>query len=153
MRPAAGGVLMIDVDHFKRVNDRFGHQAGDQVLVAVAADLARVLRPTDRLGRYGGEEFLVVTEDRTPQALQQFAESVRAAIAQTDLGGVAPDLAVTVSVGGAMLAAIDDPQRDLAASLHLADVALYRAKVAGRDRALLEMPGRRQGAESVAERV
>jgi diguanylate cyclase (GGDEF)-like protein len=120
------GALMVDLDHFKAVNDEFGHAAGDAVLRTAASALAKVVRPGDVAVRFGGEEFLVmlsVVEGRTAIAV---AERIRAAIATTP----GRPAAVTASVGIAMRRP-GERFEDLVAR---ADEALYRAKVGGRDR-------------------
>ncbi|WP_432514927.1 GGDEF domain-containing protein [Kineococcus sp. SYSU DK001] len=115
-------VALLDVDHFKAVNDRYGHQAGDEVLRAVAAAAASVVREGDLVARYGGEEFAVLLPRTTPAQAQVLVERLRAAVA----AGTEPR--VTCSVG---IAAADG---DAAQVLAAADRALYAAKAAGRDR-------------------
>jgi two-component system, cell cycle response regulator len=122
-RPLA--VAMVDLDGFKAVNDRHGHEIGDRVLVAAADALARALRAEDMLGRLGGEEFLALLPDTGPQAAASAAERLRAAVEQS--GGPLP---LTASVGWAVLAHGDEPD-DL---VRRADIALYAAKSAGRNR-------------------
>ncbi len=119
------GVLLVDVDHFKRVNDTHGHDVGDEVLIAVADALRRAAPTPGEVYRLGGEEFLVVLESRgLPVA--QVAEGLRAAVEARRPRG----LEVTVSVGCAESPGDDVRQRDL---LRRADLALYRAKSAGRN--------------------
>jgi len=126
------GLLVIDVDHFKRVNDTHGHPAGDGVLREVGRRLSEVLRPYDTLGRYGGEEFLVILPDCDPGSMRRLAERLRHAIRDTAVD--LPDglIPVTISLGGAC----SDPATpgDASALLRTADQALYRAKRLGRDR-------------------
>lgn len=124
-------VAMLDIDHFKRVNDEYGHAAGDRVLKIVVAEMKRCLRDSDHLGRYGGEEFVVVLTDTTEEAAQAVAERLRQAIRS-----LAPDLTglgnpITISGG---LAQAGPEDRDFQAVVARADEALYAAKVAGRDR-------------------
>ncbi|HCI12387.1 MAG: hypothetical protein A2063_01780 [Gallionellales bacterium GWA2_60_142] len=125
-------LLMIDVDHFKRINDTHGHPAGDAVLRQVARRLAGRLRGGDVLGRYGGEEFCVLAPDTDAEGAMTLAESLRDIIAfrplTTDLG----ELQVTVSIGVACCP--DDKSRELKDLLAEADAALYAAKEAGRNR-------------------
>ncbi len=125
-------VLMIDIDHFKRFNDEFGHAAGDFVLFAVAQVLKERLRPTDLIARYGGEELTALLPRTDLSGAKVAAERLRRAVAFTPLvmpDGVAlPEL--TVSIGCAELHAGDEPN-DLLAR---ADTALYRAKRLGRNR-------------------
>ena len=126
----AVGVLMIDVDRFKAVNDRLGHPVGDVVLRAIARVLVATVREDDVPVRYGGEEFAVILRDPTPEIALEVGERVRSAVAALDLRehGVP---AVTVSVGVAVEARPTQPIGEL---IQRADVALYRAKRAGRDR-------------------
>ncbi|MCK6490827.1 MAG: GGDEF domain-containing protein, partial [Planctomycetes bacterium] len=119
-------VAMIDIDHFKRVNDGHGHAAGDQVLAAVGGLLVRLLRAGDLVCRWGGEEFLAVLPETSPAGAQLAAERIRAAVAAlSDL-----PVAVTVSVGAASCLHDEDPL----ALVERADQALYRAKAGGRNR-------------------
>ena len=124
-------VAMCDLDHFKRVNDAFGHPAGDAVLAVASEAIRRTLRATDIAGRYGGEEFLLVLPGTDLDGAGMLAERVRAAIEQTefDVGSAAPH-SVTVSVG---VAALVEGQ-SLEALVRAADEALYDAKGAGRNR-------------------
>jgi diguanylate cyclase (GGDEF)-like protein len=126
---APGTVLMIDIDHFKRINDTYGHQAGDDVIRGVVARL-RAAVPDGLLGRYGGEEFaLLVTGAPDGRSL---AESVRAAVAAEPVatrGGAA--VGVTISIG---VARLHGPGDTLESLLGRADAALYEAKQTGRDR-------------------
>jgi diguanylate cyclase (GGDEF)-like protein len=125
-------VLMIDIDHFKRVNDEHGHAAGDFVLFAVAQVLKARLRPTDLVARYGGEEFTVVLPTTPLDGAVCAAERVRRGIAETEL--VTPEgktlSRITVSVGAAEMRN-EEPADQLIAR---ADRAMYRAKHEGRDR-------------------
>ena len=124
-------VAMCDLDHFKRVNDAFGHPAGDAVLAGAGDLIRRTLRATDVAGRYGGEEFLLVLPGTDLEGASLLGERVRAAIeaAEFDVGAAAPH-SVTVSIGVATLASGQSPDALLAA----ADEALYRAKGDGRNR-------------------
>lgn len=125
------GVLLVDIDRFKRVNDTYGHGAGDQVLRSVADTLRAVVRTEDLVCRWGGEEFLVLMPRTDGAASAVTAERIRAAVAATDvdLGGGRDAIGVTVSIGCA--AGVDEVPSALIA---LADRALYCAKDAGRDR-------------------
>lgn len=132
------GLLLLDLDHFKRVNDRYGHLAGDIVLRAVADALKHSVRGHDIVGRYGGEEFAVVLPGLGGDDVRVAAERVRAAIAQ--LAVTAPDRdgvtrvirGLTASVGAAVY---PEHGTDRTSLLLAADAALYDAKTAGRDRA------------------
>ena len=115
---------MFDIDHFKRINDTYGHQAGDEVLKRVAADAGGELRSADTIGRFGGEEFVIVLPDATAAVAMMVAERVRAAI---EAGGTNPR--VTISVGVAELATGEQCE----SLLNRADQALYVAKREGRN--------------------
>ena len=125
------GFLLIDVDHFKKVNDTFGHQVGDEVLKRVAERARQAIRGNDAVGRYGGEEFLAVLESCSHQALEAVAERVRANVAKEPICIGDAMIPVTVSVGGAVGKA---PEHSMELLLKGADEALYRAKHLGRDR-------------------
>lgn len=128
------GCLLLDVDHFKSINDRFGHPAGDRVLRQVGATLTAEVRSYDIVGRYGGEEFLIVVTDAPFAALVDLAERIRAAIAKGIRVGEAADaLVMTVSIGVALMGAVD---ADIDAVIKRADDALYRAKKEGRNRVI-----------------
>ncbi len=125
------GLLMIDLDHFKRLNDELGHPAGDRVLVAVARAIAASVRDVDLPARVGGEEFAVILRD--PSGATDVAERLRAAIAAIDLSahGIR---GVTASVG---VAVATDPDEQVASLVRRADDALLRAKREGRDRVVV----------------
>ena len=126
------GLLMLDVDRFKQFNDRFGHPAGDEALRQVASVMAGHVRETSFAARYGGEEFVVVVPNVTLQQLELVAERLRRAIADTPVRFEGHAHAVTVSVGGASVAAVRSPDAG-AALLAKADECLYAAKRAGRN--------------------
>jgi diguanylate cyclase (GGDEF)-like protein len=123
------GVLLVDIDHFKDVNDEHGHLAGDAVLREVAARLQRAIRTEDALGRWGGEEFLAVLTDTPPEGVRVMAERMRQVIAAApftlDDGS---QIRVTVSVGHT------NGTEDAEVLVHRADDALYVAKAEGRNR-------------------
>jgi two-component system cell cycle response regulator len=125
-------VLMIDIDHFKRVNDELGHPAGDIVLREVARLIKDTLRSVDALGRYGGEEFLAILPHTGPEEGRMTAERVRRAVEEHVFRAAGRELRLSVSVGTASYpqAVVDSP----AALIRLADAALYQAKNAGRNR-------------------
>lgn len=126
-------LLMIDVDHFKSVNDRFGHPIGDEVIRRVADTLVRnFLRREDFVARYGGEEFVVVVPDSSAHAVRQRAERVRQAIEEIGFSKGSEHFSVTASVGVAVLGPGDTGKTWLAR----ADAALYEAKSAGRNRVI-----------------
>ena len=124
------GVLMVDIDHFKRLNDRYGHARGDEVLKEVASAIALTLRAEDTPVRYGGEEFAVLLRRASAPQAREAAERVRAAVAALPVAQFGLDGPVTVSVGVA-IAAEDE---EVSAVIGRADEALYRAKRRGRDR-------------------
>ncbi|MBV6434183.1 MAG: Response regulator PleD [Bryobacteraceae bacterium] len=132
------GVLMIDLDHFKQVNDCFGHLAGDEVLREAGRRLLASVRPYDGVGRYGGEEFLVVLPGCDEAGLRARAESMRAAIAAPPLEKVSQGLTVSASFG----ATVFMPQSAVSVSdlIRIADEALYEAKHTGRNRVVLRSP-------------
>ena len=120
--------LLLDADHFKRLNDRFGHAVGDAVLKELTATCLRSLRPGDLLARHGGEEFVVMLRQTAlPEALA-VAERLRAAIAQCAVSSGSDEVRFTVSVGVALF------QGSVLATLQRADESLYAAKQGGRDR-------------------
>ena len=129
-RPVA--LLMIDVDHFKRINDTQGHPAGDEVLRQISRLLSKRLRGGDFLGRYGGEEFCVVAPDTDADGAMKLAESLRATLESSVLMTESGKISVTVSIGVAVTAA--NAERELKDILAEADVALYSAKKGGRNR-------------------
>jgi diguanylate cyclase (GGDEF)-like protein len=124
-------MVLFDLDHFKGINDTFGHPAGDRVLERVGRVVRQNIRDTDVGARYGGEEFGVILPETGPDGALQTAERLRTALAEmvVDAGGVA--LRVTASFG---VATIDDEQPDCTAMLAACDRALYRAKDRGRNR-------------------
>ncbi|WP_243867102.1 GGDEF domain-containing protein [Actinophytocola oryzae] len=130
------GVLLLDLDHFKRVNDGYGHLAGDMVLRAVADAIKRTVRGRDRVGRYGGEEFAIVLPGLGVDDVRQAAERVRATVAELsvtvfDFDGEEKDVTgLTASVGAAVYPVHGGDRTSL---LLAADAALYGAKTAGRD--------------------
>jgi diguanylate cyclase (GGDEF)-like protein len=125
-------LLMIDVDHFKRINDTHGHLVGDEVLRQIVLLLEQRLRAGDLLGRYGGEEFCVVAQDIDAEGAGKLAESLRETVAFTMLGTERGKLSVTVSIGIAY--SRGDIARELKDLLAEADTALYSAKMSGRNR-------------------
>lgn len=128
------GVLMTDVDHFKQVNDTYGHVVGDAVLRGVASRLRGGCRRYDTVGRYGGEEFVAVLPGCDDRLASEVAERLRAAVAANPIHTPAGDVPVSVSIGVATTDA-HVPRTD--ALVHAADVALYRAKRGGRNRVVV----------------
>lgn len=125
------GVLMADLDHFKRINDDHGHGVGDVVLREVGHRMRSVLRDYDAIGRYGGEEFLLVLIGAEARVAREVAERVRAAVQADPVRDGRLELAVSASLGAACTISVGfEP----AALIQVADRALYRAKAAGRNR-------------------
>ena len=123
-------IMMLDLDHFKHINDTRGHQAGDRVLKEAAERVLSVLRAYDALGRYGGEEFLVIAPGCEPAPAMNLAERIRGSVIDASIQTSSGPIPVTLSLGLVNLAADRDPE----ALLRRADQALYRAKNAGRNR-------------------
>ncbi len=133
-------MLMIDLDHFKAVNDRWGHLAGDEVLREVARRIGRRLRASDFLARYGGEEFLVVLPNTVAAGAARLAEAIRGEVEGRPCELRKATVSVTVSIG--VHASVPDPEDAGAESLIAAsDRALYRAKQGGRNRVAIDEPG------------
>ena len=128
------GVMMADVDHFKRVNDTHGHLVGDAVLKEVGRRLAEGVRTYDSVGRYGGEEFLVIVPGCKPADLVASAERLRRSIAEAKFETSAGPLAVTLSIGIASGCDDGESPRGSEQLLRAADTALYAAKAEGRNR-------------------
>jgi diguanylate cyclase (GGDEF)-like protein len=122
-------LCLLDIDHFKRINDTYGHLAGDTVLREFAATVQRQIRESDSFGRYGGEEFLLMLPETSVDEAQALAERVRANIAKLGFPDL-PDLAVTVSIGVAEFRTGES----IAQTVARADEALYQAKSSGRNR-------------------
>ena len=121
-------VAVLDLDTYKAINDRHGHQLGDQVLVAVAQLLRDSLRATDLVARLGGDEFMLVLPEASGLRAQELCERIRGRVAAHDWHALVPGLVVTVSIGVAAT-----PPHDVAPLVARADAALYRAKRAGRN--------------------
>jgi diguanylate cyclase (GGDEF)-like protein/PAS domain S-box-containing protein len=125
------GLLFIDVDHFKQVNDAYGHNTGDNVLCMVANTIRYALRATDTIGRWGGEEFIAILYDmQEKEALQAAAEKVQTLVKHSRLDVNGQGLTVTVSIGGTLLCPDDTPEL----LVQRADQLMYLSKQAGRNR-------------------
>lgn len=124
-------VLMMDIDHFKRVNDSYGHLAGDKVLQSVAQTLHSRLREQDQIGRFGGEEFLLILPDTSLDGALTLAEDLRAAVEGSPTTWEQHTIRVTISIGvwGGHISPADTADTVVGA----ADTAMYRAKVGGRN--------------------
>jgi eukaryotic-like serine/threonine-protein kinase len=133
-RPVAA--IMVDIDHFKRINDTYGHPVGDEVIRVVAARLRQTIRGGDVLGRYGGEEFALITPE-TSAAAVELAERLREVVCREPVRTEVGPLPVTISVGMAYTDGGGQPLRKLLAS---ADAALYEAKQRGRNRVATAHP-------------
>ncbi len=133
-RAARGGktfsLLMVDLDHFKRINDNYGHEAGDQVIKEVARLLRENLRSFDLCARWGGEEFLVLLADTTSDQATSVAEKLRGLVESQPVAYAGHQLIVTLSAG----LATHDPETALSETLREADRALYAAKQTGRNK-------------------
>ncbi len=128
-----GAVLFVDVDHFKRINDTYGHAAGDDVLRAISKLVTSSLRPFDGIYRIGGEEFCVLLPGVSMTAASDLAERLREEVADHPVAANGSEIAITVSIGGAKAIPGLDPVKIVEA----ADAALYRAKTTGRNRVVL----------------
>jgi two-component system cell cycle response regulator len=133
----ATGVLMIDLDDFKKINDTYGHLFGDGVLKEVAQRIGRTVRTYDIVGRYGGEEFLVILPGCHRNQLQKTAERIRAVVAADGFVVAGSQISATISIGGATATKGAMSAKEIIA---VADVALYRAKAAGRNCVALHDP-------------
>ncbi len=136
-------LVMADLDHFKRINDSFGHEAGDRVLQAFADVLRSLTRREDVVARFGGEEFLVLLPETNGERAAAFAERVRAATAALDT--LAPEREVTVSLG--VTERLDGDSVET--FMRRADEALYEAKADGRDRVAVYAPPHEQGSSTL----
>lgn len=127
-------LVIFDIDHFKRVNDTYGHQTGDEVIRETARITSQLVRETDFAGRYGGEEFVVLLPGTTLDGAAQFAERLRSTIERQQLDYQGSPLTFTVSLGVATLA---DDMAGYQALLERADKALYQSKEGGRNQVTL----------------
>lgn len=128
------GVIMVDIDHFKQINDSLGHGAGDEALKEVTRRLRAALRHKDRLGRYGGEEFLIVVVDVTSDVLNEITERLRRAVAAFPIALGDAARTITVSIGATISSDAGTPAKNLVAA---ADRALYEAKAGGRNKVVI----------------
>jgi len=128
--------LMLDLDHFRKFNDAYGHQSGDRVLHLIARVISGHCRTSDYLGRYGGEEFLIILPETRIEGATTFAERVRSAVAETHLDQ--DEERITVSIGAVQWQSADDSASSL---ISQADQALLQAKAAGRNRIIASQSG------------
>jgi two-component system, cell cycle response regulator len=127
-------LLLFDLDHFKRVNDGYGHLAGDDVLRETSALVSRLIRAEDVFARFGGEEFVVLVRGISHLNVGRFSERLRMAIERLEIASEDTILRVTISIGFASLDELADNLRSPEGLLRLSDERLYRAKAAGRNR-------------------
>lgn len=123
-------IAIIDIDHFKNINDSFGHQAGDRVIKVIGRSIAKRLREVDFFCRYGGEEFVALMPETSVETALVVVNEIREAIAKSAFNYKNQSLSISISVGLTEFAAGDD----LASAFERADKALYRAKTQGRNR-------------------
>ena len=125
-------IIMLDLDYFKKINDRYRHQGGDEVLKEITARIAKTLRSYDLFARYGGEEFIVFISEIDKASTMRLAERIRLKITDTPVEIKGASVSVTVSLGIAPAA----PVNELEEAIALADKALYKAKETGRNRSV-----------------
>jgi diguanylate cyclase (GGDEF)-like protein len=135
-----GALLLLDIDHFKRINDQHGHAVGDAVLVEVARRLNQTVRGDDLIVRWGGEEFLVVSLRLPAPRVPLLAERLRLAVAGVPIDSPAGPLAVTMSIGHAHFPLHGEPAPGWERAVDRVDGALYAAKAQGRNRACAVEP-------------
>ncbi|WP_275787519.1 sensor domain-containing diguanylate cyclase [Pararhizobium gei] len=128
-------ILMFDIDHFKRINDTFGHAAGDDVIRTMGEIISSGIRTTDKVARFGGEEFVVLLRETDETAALMMANRLREQIARTVVTAAGHRISFTTSVGCALGSS---SARDLEDVIHLADTALYAAKTGGRNRVVMD---------------
>jgi len=126
------GVVVMDLDHFKRVNDTFGHEAGDAVLLEVSNRMTAAIRPYDTIGRYGGEEFLLVLTGCDQANMLSLCERLRAQVAASPVECDGKLVPVTISIGAVLVQPAEKVESRLV--VRAADQAMYRAKQGGRNR-------------------
>jgi two-component system, cell cycle response regulator len=144
-------VMMCDIDHFKSVNDKYGHMTGDDVLREVSRRLQNSVRSYDMVGRFGGEEFIVVLNKCDPSTVISRAESMRNSIASKLIQASQNPLQITISVGVALSSEFPNSSAD--ELIHAADQALYAAKAAGRNCIRLAAPLNQRSKAKPAEEI
>jgi diguanylate cyclase (GGDEF)-like protein len=127
-------VLMLDIDHFKNVNDTYGHQTGDAVMRRLADCLCETVRENDLVGRYGGEEFLILLPDSNARNSAQTAQRIRKMVQDLEIETSNENVSVTVSIG---VSSYPQYGQDANAVICAADAALYQAKSSGRNQVVL----------------
>jgi len=128
------GIIFADIDHFKRINDTYGHVVGDEVLRMVSQTLGANIRASDLAGRWGGEEFLIIIRQATPSALAKIAEKLRMLVQNSGLHHEQRFIRVSITMG----AAVAREDEDFSALIERADALLYQGKAAGRNRVVIE---------------
>lgn len=126
--------ILFDIDHFKSVNDTYGHEVGDLVIQKISYTASQFLRQKDRIARYGGEEFLIIVPQATIQVASQVAERIRAGIQSINFDSIQPGLTITISLG---VAERLDSELTPSGTIRRADIALYEAKKNGRNQVRL----------------
>ena len=124
-------LMMIDIDHFKRINDDYGHDAGDQALIDMTQTSLKLLRKADSFARIGGEEFVIIASEAGIDTAKNLAERLRTSLEKVIVQTKAGTLSFTVSIG---LTEVKDDEKDINTALKRADEALYTAKESGRNR-------------------
>jgi len=124
------GLLLVDLDHFKQINDSYGHSVGDAALIVVAQTLSRSLRAVDNVGRWGGDEFAVILPELAEDDLRRLAERCRVLVEQSKVAGVKGNVPLQVSIGGTLVRPDDTPE----SAMRRADEKLYESKNQGRGR-------------------
>jgi two-component system cell cycle response regulator len=145
------GVLILDLDHFKSVNDNYGHLTGDAVLREVTKRMHTDVRPYDAVGRYGGEEFLVLLPGCNRDVTRATAERIRNIVSISPVETATGSLKITTSIGA--VATGDWPQNTPSQILQMADSALYRAKQEGRDRTIMAGDSENEEAHRIAREL
>jgi diguanylate cyclase (GGDEF)-like protein len=133
--------IMLDIDHFKSINDTFGHPVGDQVIRMLGSVLRDSLRSSDVVGRFGGEEFCALLTDTTEDHAAEVAERLRADIASTEFGGVNRPVTASIGITSLRHEADDEERLTIEQLLKRADIALYNAKHTGRNRVIVYKRG------------
>ena len=123
--------IMFDVDLFKEINDKYGHPVGDQVLTTIVERCCEVIRHVDVLGRYGGDEFIILLPETDHQRAQEIAERIRTSIGDSPIQTDAGPVAISISMG---ITQASSENADLGVLMNKVDQALYRSKLAGRNR-------------------
>lgn len=124
------GLLLFDIDHFKMINDKYGHDAGDSVLVSLCKELSKSIRDTDCFARFGGEEFIIVLLNVSKEELLSFAEKIREIVEDMKIKSIkSEDINFTISIG----ATIFKKEENIESFIKRADIAMYKAKTEGRN--------------------